>query len=72
MASRIGSSPSWGNTLTMFVEKYPEKRAYFVLSNRTIKFAFLEPGLLEDVRSRSKVVLSMTCVDLSIPRRTGP
>ena len=67
--SWTGSSPSRGNTLTMFVEKYPEKRAYFELSNGTIKFAFSEPGLLEDVRSRSKVVLRMTSVDFQYPSK---
>ena len=34
-----------GNALTMFAEKYLVKKAYFELSNVTIKFAFLEPGL---------------------------
>ena len=56
----------------MFVEKYPEKGAYFELSNGTIKFAFSEPGLLEDVRSRSKVVLRMTCVDFQYPSKDRP
>mmetsp|Transcript_11402 Transcript_11402/g.31847 ORF Transcript_11402/g.31847 Transcript_11402/m.31847 type:complete len:87 (-) Transcript_11402:1505-1765(-) len=37
-----------GNTLTIFMEKYP-RRAYFELSNRTLNFACSEPGLLEDV-----------------------
>ena len=36
-----------GKTLTTFVEKYPEKEAYFELSNETMKFAFPEPGPLE-------------------------
>ena len=36
-----------GNILVIFVEKYPEKKAYFELSNETMKFAFPEPGLLE-------------------------
>ena len=35
-----------GNTLTMFVKVYPEKKAYSELSNDTMKFAFPEPGLL--------------------------
>ena len=33
-----------GNTLTMFAEKYLVKKAYFELSNVTMKFAFPEPG----------------------------
>ena len=36
-----------GNTLTMFAEKYPEKKAYFEPGNVTMKFAFPEPGLIE-------------------------
>ena len=36
-----------GNTITMFVEKYPEKNTYFELSNETVKFAFLGPGPLQ-------------------------
>jgi elongation factor 3 len=41
--------------LTQFVEKYPEKKAYFEISNETMKFVFPEPGPLEGVKSRSKV-----------------
>ena len=33
-----------GRTLTQFVEKYPDKKAYFELSNDTMKFVFPEPG----------------------------
>ena len=33
-----------GNTHTMFAEKYLVKKAYFELSNETMKFAFPEPG----------------------------
>ena len=33
-----------GNTLTMFAEKYLVKKAYFELSNETMKFAVPEPG----------------------------
>merc|ERR1711971_328722 len=46
-----------GTTLTQFVEKYPEKKAYFELSNEIMKFTFPEPGAMEGVKSRSKVVL---------------
>ena len=56
-----------GNTLTMFVGSYPEKKAYFELSNVTMKFAFPEPGPLEGVKSRSKVVLRMMSVDFQYP-----
>ena len=43
-----------------------------MLSNETMKFAFPEPGPLEGLKSRSKVVLRMTCVDFQYIRRTGP
>ena len=61
-----------GNTLTMFVEKYPEKKAYFELSNETMKFAFPEPSPLEGVKSRSKVVLRMTSVDFQYSTKDKP
>ena len=32
------------NTLTLFVDKYLEKKAYFELCNETMKFVFSEPG----------------------------
>ena len=32
------------NTLTLFVDKYLEKKAFFVLCNETMKFVFSEPG----------------------------
>ena len=44
-----------GTCLTQFVEKYPEKKAYFEISNETMKFVFPEPGPLAGVKSRSKV-----------------
>ena len=34
-----------GNTLTMFAEKYLVKKAYFELSNETMKFTFRSPVL---------------------------
>ena len=61
-----------GNTLTTFVEKYPEKKVYFELSNVTMKFAFLEPGPLEGAKSRSKVVLRMTSVDFQYLTKDKP
>ena len=61
-----------GNTLTMFVEKYPEKKAYFELSNETMKCAFPEPGPLEGVNSRSKTDLRMTSVDFQYTTKDSP
>merc|ERR1719188_452969 len=61
-----------GKTLSMFVEKYPEKKAYFELSNETMKFTFPEPGALEGVKSRSKVILRMNNVVFQYPTKDKP
>jgi len=61
-----------GTTLTQFVEKYPEKKAYFELSNEIMKFTFPEPGAMEGVKSRSKVVLRMNNVTFQYPTKDKP
>jgi len=61
-----------GNTLTQFVEKYPEKKAYFEISNENMRFTFPEPGPLEGVKSRSKVILRMNSVTFTYPSKTKP
>merc|ERR1712190_531765 len=61
-----------GSTLTQFVEKYPEKKAYFELSNEVMKFTFPEPGAMEGVKSRSKVVLRMNNVTFTYPTKDKP
>merc|ERR1712161_97950 len=61
-----------GRCLTMFVEKYPEKKSYFELSNETMKFVFPEPGAMEGVKSRSKVILRMTNVTFQYPTKDKP
>ncbi|KAL9139447.1 elongation factor 3 [Amphidinium carterae] len=61
-----------GQTLTQFVEKYPEKKAYFELSNEIMKFTFPEPGPMEGVKSRSKVVLRMNNVTFQYPTKDKP
>merc|ERR1712032_1047322 len=61
-----------GSTLTQFVEKYPEKKSYFELSNEVMKFTFPEPGALEGVKSRSKVILRMNNVTFTYPTKTKP
>jgi len=61
-----------GQCLTQFVEKYPEKKAYFELSNESMKFTFPEPGALEGVKSRSKVILRMNSVDFQYPTKDKP
>merc|ERR1719217_1994153 len=61
-----------GTTLTQFVEKYPEKKSYFELSNEIMRFTFPEPGAMEGVKSRSKVVLRMNNVTYQYPTKDKP
>merc|ERR1712056_114520 len=61
-----------GRTLTQFVEKYPDKKAYFELSNESMKFTFPEPGPMEGVKSRSKTLLRMTNVTFQYPTKDKP
>merc|ERR1712241_360122 len=61
-----------GETLTQFVAKYPEKKAYFELSNETMRFTFPEPGAMEGVKSRSKVILRMNNVSFTYPTKDKP
>merc|ERR1719267_392843 len=61
-----------GSCLTKFVEKYPEKKAYFELSNEVMKFTFPMPGPMEGVKSRSKTVLKMTNVTFQYPTKDKP
>jgi len=61
-----------GTCLAQFVEKYPEKKAYFELTNETMKFTFPEPGALEGVKSRSKVILRMSNVTFQYPTKDKP
>merc|ERR1712216_812190 len=61
-----------GSVLTEFVEKYPEKKAYFELSNEVMKFTFPMPGPMEGVKSRSKTVLKMTNVTFQYPTKDNP
>merc|ERR1739844_339695 len=61
-----------GTCLTQFVDKYPEKNAYFEISNESMKFTFPEPGPLEGVKSRSKVVLRMNNVTFTYPTKDKP
>merc|ERR1712188_65188 len=61
-----------GKCLTEFVEKYPEKKSYFELSNEVMKFTFPEPGAMEGVKSRSKIVLRMSNVTFQYPTKDKP
>eukprot|EP00812_Abedinium_dasypus_P005724 NODE_171_length_1898_cov_762.303310.p1 GENE.NODE_171_length_1898_cov_762.303310~~NODE_171_length_1898_cov_762.303310.p1 ORF type:complete len:449 (-),score=208.59 NODE_171_length_1898_cov_762.303310:534-1880(-) len=57
---------------TQFVEKFPEKKAYFELTNETMAFTFPTPGPMEGVKSRSRVVLRMNNVTFQYPTQDAP
>merc|ERR1719316_1242500 len=56
-----------GRVLTQFVEAYPEKSAYFELSDKNEQWVFPTPGALEGVKSRTKQILKMTDVTFKYP-----
>ena len=62
----------YGNVLTEFVNKYPEKNGYFLLKNDVMSFSFPEPTPLEGVKSISKSILKMKNVTFTYPSRTKP
>merc|ERR1712066_942198 len=51
---------------------YPDKKAYFELSDEVMRFAFPEPGAMEGVKSRSKVILRMNNVTFQYPTKDKP
>merc|ERR1719159_342697 len=61
-----------GQCLTQFVEKYPDKKSYFELTNDVMKFTFPMPGPMEGVKSRSKQVLKMQNVTFQYPTKDKP
>merc|ERR1711953_349058 len=61
-----------GACLTEFVEKYPEKKKYFELSDEVMKFTFPAPGPMEGVKSRSKTILRMNNVTFQYPTKDKP
>eukprot|EP00397_Hematodinium_sp_SG-2012_P002972 GEMP01002980.1.p1 GENE.GEMP01002980.1~~GEMP01002980.1.p1 ORF type:complete len:1027 (+),score=279.41 GEMP01002980.1:472-3552(+) len=61
-----------GKTLSQFVEKHPEKQGYFELKNDVVKFVFPEPGPLEGIKSRTKIILKMTDVFFTYPTKKDP
>merc|ERR1711990_1069357 len=61
-----------GKCLTHFVEKFPEKKAYFELNNDVMRFTFPAPGPLVGAKSRSKAVLRMNSVSHTYPTKNAP
>jgi elongation factor 3 len=56
-----------GKVLTKYVEAYPEKGAYFELSDKNEKWIFPVPGSLEGVKSRGRKILEMKAVTFKYP-----
>merc|ERR1712178_511144 len=56
-----------GQVLSKYVEAYPEKSAYFELSDKNEKWVFPVPGTLEGVKSRGRTILKMQDVTFKYP-----
>lgn len=56
-----------GEVLTKYVEAYPEKSAYFELSDKNEKWVFPIPGSLEGVKSRGRTIMKMSDVTFKYP-----
>jgi len=56
-----------GKTLSMFIEKFPEKKNYFEMKASTLHFNFPPPGPLDGVKSKGKAILKMTGVYFKYP-----
>merc|ERR1719473_791639 len=61
-----------GQVLTKYVEKFPEKSAYFELSNKKTKFIFPQPGPLEGVKSKGRAILKMVNCTFRYPTHEKP
>merc|ERR1712178_565691 len=56
-----------GSVLTKYVETYPEKAAYFELSDKNEKWTFPVPGALDGVKSRGRTIIKMDDVTFKYP-----
>merc|ERR1719420_1130689 len=56
-----------GEVLSKYVEAFPEKSAYFELSDKNEKWVFPVPGALEGVKSRGRTILKMQNVNFKYP-----
>jgi len=56
-----------GEVLAKYVEAYPEKSAYFELSDKNEKWVFPLPGALDGVKSRGRTILKMNDVNFKYP-----
>merc|ERR1712070_73354 len=56
-----------GEVLSKYVEAYPEKSAYFEISEKNERWVFPVPGPLEGVKSRGRTILKMENVNFKYP-----
>merc|ERR1719424_2630764 len=61
-----------GEVLSKYVEAFPEKNAYFELSDKNESWVFPVPGVLEGVKSRGRTILKMTDVAFRYPTHEKP
>jgi len=61
-----------GKVLEDYVSLYPEKNAYFELSDKNEKWTFPIPGTLEGVKSRGRQILKMNMVAFRYPTHEKP
>merc|ERR1712166_1448502 len=61
-----------GKVLEEYVALYPEKNAYFELSDKNEKWIFPIPGTLEGVKSRGRQILKMVNVMFRYPTHEKP
>eukprot|EP01064_Diplonema_japonicum_P010335 TRINITY_DN175_c1_g1_i1.p1 TRINITY_DN175_c1_g1~~TRINITY_DN175_c1_g1_i1.p1 ORF type:complete len:1076 (+),score=429.81 TRINITY_DN175_c1_g1_i1:82-3228(+) len=60
-------------SIKAFVEEFPEAKSYFELkSSKGLSFRFPDPGFLEGVSSRGKVLIKMDKVDFTYPGNPKP
>merc|ERR1712137_1238144 len=61
-----------GSVLSDYVKLYPEKSAYFELTDKNEKWIFPIPGTLEGVKSRGRQILKMNMVAFRYPTHEKP
>jgi len=61
-----------GSVLAEYVERNPEKSAYFELTNKNETWVFPVPGTLEGVKSRGRQILKMSNITFRYPTHEKP
>ena len=58
---------TYKGNITAFVERFPEAKAYFDLTNTREKFKFPQPALLDGVKTKGTAILQMINCDFKYP-----